>query len=456
MVTKCQASFLLQNMCDFTSQTLVQNLNQRGIVLFRENQYQDAELRFKLALMQDFQYNTFVMSTSTETFKADLLSLKLKNNRVRLEILNKGSYQIYNPTKKASISMFDEGFDRLKETIEIKRHFHEDKSAILYNLGKTQEKMGNFNLALDSYFDAIEGAEQVILVMILQSIGQIYYLHGNLEESLSAYSLALKITKQCLGYSSLTSALILNCIGVILYHLDCNGEGSALEATPLEESLRLMKLFLGNNHLNVATALNNLGRCYYRLQKYEDAIHAFKYAMEIRHAHFGRDHLDVAATFFNLGEAYQNIIDINIANDCYFEFLRIMRIKNMWYDPIVAKVLHLIAHIYREKDRNQMFATFQEALDVEAEVFGKESAQVAMTLKKLGALYFEEDNFQSAIAMYQKELLIENKICGTNSLESLSTLINIAEVFKKINEDQAYLDAYEKVLQIQKHLSQIS
>ena len=46
--------------------------------------------------------------------------------------------------------------------------------------------MGNFNLALDSYFGAIEGTEQTILVMLLQSIGQIYYLHGNLEESFSS------------------------------------------------------------------------------------------------------------------------------------------------------------------------------------------------------------------------------------------------------------------------------
>jgi len=94
MVTKFQASFFLpiQNMCDFTNHTLMQNLNQRGVVLFRENQYQDAEVHFKLALMQDFQYNPFTMSTSTETFKEDLLSLKLKNNRVRLEILNKRLY----------------------------------------------------------------------------------------------------------------------------------------------------------------------------------------------------------------------------------------------------------------------------------------------------------------------------------------------------------------------------
>ena len=67
--------------------------------------------------MQDFQCNKFTMSTSTETFKEDLLSLKLKYKIVRLEMLNEKSYQICNPMTNTIFSMFDEGFDMLKAPI---------------------------------------------------------------------------------------------------------------------------------------------------------------------------------------------------------------------------------------------------------------------------------------------------------------------------------------------------
>jgi len=78
------------------------------------------------------------------------------------------------------------------------------------------------------------------------------------------------------------------------------------EAEPLMK--RVVDIFeksLGEDHPNVATALNNLAQLYQATNRLEDVEPLMKRALEIDEAAFGKDHPNVATDLNNLARLYQ-------------------------------------------------------------------------------------------------------------------------------------------------------
>lgn len=70
-------------------------------------------------------------------------------------------------------------------------------------------------------------------------------------------------------------------------------------------SVRMYEKLFGSNHLNVATARENLGRFYRNQRKYTIAEPLLKSALQIKQEKLGTDHPAVAATLIQLAELYQ-------------------------------------------------------------------------------------------------------------------------------------------------------
>jgi tetratricopeptide (TPR) repeat protein len=78
------------------------------------------------------------------------------------------------------------------------------------------------------------------------------------------------------------------------------------EAEPLMK--RVVKIFeksLGENHPNVATAMNNLALLYQATNRLKEAEPLMKRALKIDEASLGKDHPDVARDLNNLAQLYQ-------------------------------------------------------------------------------------------------------------------------------------------------------
>ena len=463
-------SHFLDKMTRPSTSTVV-TLHQNGIESFKKKDFNDALMNFQLMLVSNLTLSSCESNTklkpslsqrrtnhvSREKLTKDLMALKL-NNTLTNNI----------PQSHAIHAKYDKGcFDKLTETIDIDECSPEDTPTILYNLGKTQENLRNYQDALGSYFDAISGAEKIfacdpdncfLLVSILRSIGQIYYLHGNFVDSLSAYSIAHYVNMEGFKFKYTENpvlASILCCISVLKYHVSCAND-CALDVNSLEDSLEIMKFLLDDDHADIATAVNNLGRCYFKQRKYDDALSSFKEALRIRNKVYSTTHPDVAATFYNLGEVTFRTVDITNSSKFYSEYLRIARISDMWYYPDVAKALHKVGDIARIKKNNSlMFTSFKDALQIELRLYGSINTQVVETLNKLGTSYIEVVDYKSAKIVYEQVLRIQMELNGSKyNPNVLSTLINIAQVCKQLEDYEESLIAYQQVLHIQKDTMQ--
>ena len=442
-----------------TNNSKLHTLNNNGVRLFKCNQFDKAIDIFHLA----DKCTVGSMEKHSQNINSSLSKRKIVNLSSLKYIMEKAEKAHSNSSHKLIQSSLDEGFNTFTEVFEIDEDSSCKSPTILYNIGKTYQNMGNYKDALCSYYNAINKADNMgvsnqtdlyILLAILHSVGQVHYFNGQLETSLSAYSIAVDVAKENMGYTNLITASSLNCIGVLKYHLHHESEPIT---KLLEESHRLRSLLCGSRHKDVATTLNNLGRLYFKQGNYSKAICAYKEALSIRTSTFGDNHLDVAATYFNLGEAYRFGHISDLSNFCYMEFLRICQLKDLWNDSEVAYVLITLGENFQNSNNNkEAIPFFKRALIIQINIFGENNEQVARTLNKLGNLYFEDGNYAAAVKQYQKELLIELELYGMCNCNVVHTLINIAESYKKKKDYEQSLCTFKHALEIQNKILNIN
>ncbi|CAB1102810.1 unnamed protein product [Ectocarpus sp. CCAP 1310/34] len=120
---------------------------------------------------------------------------------------------------------------------------------------------------------------------------------GRIGEAQGYHGRALKTREKQLGDDHLDVATTLNNLGM------CALKGSWLEEaeTYHRRAVKIREKHLGDNRVDVAITLNNLGMCTYEAGRTEKAEAYHRRALKIREEQLGDDHLDVATTLENLG-----------------------------------------------------------------------------------------------------------------------------------------------------------
>lgn len=70
------------------------------------------------------------------------------------------------------------------------------------------------------------------------------------------------------------------------------------------EALRILKVKLGNDHLDVARVLHYIGVVLSEMTDLVDAVRCYEESLRIRRKNLGDEHKDVARTLHNLGLVY--------------------------------------------------------------------------------------------------------------------------------------------------------
>ena len=77
------------------------------------------------------------------------------------------------------------------------------------------------------------------------------------------------------------------------------------------------RIYGGDNHLDVATSLMNVGNVLDDMGKYEEALVQHQKSLDIKIRVFGSEHLDVAASYNNIGHVYYSQGKYEEALDMY-------------------------------------------------------------------------------------------------------------------------------------------
>lgn len=193
------------------------------------------------------------------------------------------------------------------------------------------------------------------------------------------------------------------------------------------------------------------GQSYFEDKKYDEAITAYKKAIEIAENNYGKTHDLVAKSLHNLLVVYR-------ASGKYIEgeaiAKRIIEIDRINYGnqhEYAASGLNNLAEIYREQKKySEAEPLYKEALAVEEKIFGKTHINIAVTYNNLGCLYRDRQEFPKAEENLNKALEIKQKLYGAEGTELAITLQNLAETYEMQNKYKDAIVFYRRTVDIEK------
>ena len=270
-------------------------------------------------------------------------------------------------------------------------------------------------------------------------------------------------------------------------------EGRFQDGIPkAREAVALREGALGANHLEVAEALDLLGRLLERNGDYPGAQAALKRALGIKEAALGATHADVADTAEILAQAFQQAGQLGAARPLYERALRIredvlgpeaaevaaalngigwvqvdqgdlvgaratleraLRIRERTLGPNHYRTSQTLAHlgrVYRDLGEYDLArATFERALRIQERVLGPSHPELGYVLGHYGAFYERLDDHAKARPLLERALAIREKALGPNHPSVAWNLTQLATVLRGMGDNAAALPLIERALRIQ-------
>ena len=241
---------------------------------------------------------------------------------------------------------------------------------------------------------------------------------GRFYEGQRAYTQALSWTEQCLsiarerlGEEDLEVAISLNNLGLLYYV-----QGRYDSAEPLLlQALKQRKKLLGEEHPNVATSLNNLAELYRVQKKYNSAEPLYLQALELRKKLLPEEHPDIATSINNLALLYYLQGRYESAEPLFLQALELRKKLLPEEDLKVAISLNNLAALYAKQGKYELAEPlFLQVLELRKRLLPEEDPKVTTSLNNLAALYAKQRREESAEPLYQQALTIAEKILGKN------------------------------------------
>jgi len=201
-------------------------------------------------------------------------------------------------------------------------------------------------------------------------------------------------------------------------------EGKFDEAIELaEQSLHLAIKIWGNENINLATTLNNLGLIYQIKGYYIETEKLFREALKIRENLLGNNHPDVAQILNNLAELYHDVGNYAEAEFFYRKSLNIYQ-NQVPVDAIkIGKILNSIGTLYADKGRyKDSEIILRESLKISQSFFDEDHPSIAAILNNLATLFLNQGRDKDAEHFLIKALEIRKRCFGNHP--SVATLLN--------------------------------
>mmetsp|Transcript_111120 Transcript_111120/g.166394 ORF Transcript_111120/g.166394 Transcript_111120/m.166394 type:complete len:721 (-) Transcript_111120:92-2254(-) len=372
----------------------------------------------------------------------------------------KGTSQKEKEIESSNSSIvYDEGMRVHNELLQMhgSASVEEVAAMLWYNVAQTFVQRGLYTRAIAFFrralrkFNIMNNSESKSLSIVknLHSLGYCHYRLGNDDQANNAYQRALAIVSDFdLGATLLAASA--NCIGVLIFNQPqpCD---NTLAMDMFRKSFALFKSSDRPDVTAIATVLNNIGRVHYVRSEFQQAIKIYEECLKLRRDRLGNQSADVAATAYNLGQTCYQLGRLDDALSHYQEFLDIVISIAGPTTKDIALVHKGIGDIYRDKaDYKMAVRYYQKALDIQRACSkGRQCADVAATLNKMGNMCYEMKEFGAAMKHYQDGLKIEKEILPANHPHITITITNIGHIHKQLGDFKMALAAYRKVHRMQ-------
>ena len=267
---------------------------------------------------------------------------------------------------------------------------------------------------------------------------------GKYAQAVSIAGQALEIRRNILGENHLDYASALNDLGFLYQSM-----GDYASAEPrYRRALEITGTTLGTEHPSYATSLNHLGSLCESEGDYTRAERLFRQAKNITGRALGQEHADYATSLNNLGGLYESLGDYARAERLYLQALKITGTALGEEDPDFAASLHNLGGLYHSMgDYTRAEPLYLRALKITGTALGNEHQSYATGLNNLGGLYKSMGDYARAESRYRRALAIFEKAFGKEHPSYATSLNNLGLLYQDMGDcaraERHFLDALQ-------------
>ncbi|MEE1001122.1 MAG: tetratricopeptide repeat protein [Bacteroidales bacterium] len=346
--------------------------------------------------------------------------------------------------------------ERISEALNAYREADKTAKEIDCPAGKYIELLWKYGSFLNTYAYYTE-AEQVYLRLIqisedtngqnvitaasYNNIGNVYSESGNYVKALEYYNESLKIKKEVLGENHTVTATSYGNIGNVY-----SKSGNYVKALEYyNESLKIKKVTLGENHPDTAMSYNNIGVVYSLLKDYDKALEYYNESLKIRKVTLGENHPDTAMSYNNIGNVYDELGEYYEALENHNKALKIRKVTLGENHPDTVTSYNNIGNVYADLgEYYEALENHNKALEIRKEVLGEKHTHTAMSYNNTGVVYLNLGDYDKALEYYYNALKIYKEILGESHPYTQQTLENIAIAKQKSEESQGKTEEPKK------------
>lgn len=204
--------------------------------------------------------------------------------------------------------------------LQLAQQIHEDKGEtnseefidVLFYLGAAYTKLDAIVEAITSYEDALTvacvvlGRDHIRISVILEKLGSCLIRTREHKEAMEFLEEGIEVRKKHARCNDLVSADIHFAMGII--HCESRKLNDAINC--YEEAIKIRRVLLGENHVDVAQILNNIGSVFARNGEYQRALKPWQRALEMyRHNGLEEEHQKIVITLGNIALS-KNLVSV--------------------------------------------------------------------------------------------------------------------------------------------------
>lgn len=230
-------------------------------------------------------------------------------------------------------------------------------------------------------------------------------------------------------------------------HLYQSGDYPAAQGWQ-QRALGVRRALFGDQHPATAASLTQLGKVLLVYGNIANARPYLEEALAIQRAALG-DHNDTATTLNHLGYMHQQLDELDAAQRCHEEALRIRSTLLGPDHPTVVDSLSNLGYVeFRQGKLDVAQALLQQALKLQRLATGNEHPETARLMTNLGELFIARRNASAAAEVLGPSLVIQQRELGLEHPETARTLLVLGDVQRLLGDLLNARQYYEQALEI--------
>ncbi|HEY6806414.1 MAG TPA: serine/threonine-protein kinase [Pyrinomonadaceae bacterium] len=278
---------------------------------------------------------------------------------------------------------------------------------------------------------------------LMDAIGMVYRGLGLYDSAIPLLEKSVKLRREVLGNENVDTAKSLNDLGWVLLE-----KQRSKEAEPfLQEAIKIRRKLRGEEHQETAESLNLLAFARKDQGDIASAETLYRETLALRRKIFGPMHRDVAQSLNNLALMATENGDYTEADKLYQEALVIDRQTLGMEDPDVLTHLSNYALLKDNKgEYDEAERLYREIITNKRKVLGNEHPSLAVTLNNLAETLRQKGDYENAEPLYREAQAIFIKLLGEDSPSVATLTQNLARMFYDKGDLTAAEPLYRKAL----------